>query len=212
MKSRINQQGSTHVAIILVLVVALVGTLGFVFWQNFSKTDVSDTPEASTETVNDNEPAIETVLNIPAGYTMYENEALGFSLSYPSQWGDLRSIETQPNISRQGANGENTTALAGSGDTAARISVYTKDSFFTQNAAGYVTRYQASKLVGAEYGMDTSVPVEPITGTNVYAHDHGDAGFTAYDIFFEVGDSVVYVNVGDSKDTQTQIAQTVDVK
>ncbi len=30
-----NQSGSAHVVIIIILVVALLGTLGFVFWQNF---------------------------------------------------------------------------------------------------------------------------------------------------------------------------------
>jgi len=38
MKSR-NQSGSAHVVIIIVLVVVLIGALGFIFWQNFIKTD-----------------------------------------------------------------------------------------------------------------------------------------------------------------------------
>jgi len=36
-KNRNNQTGSAHLIIIIVLVIALLGSLGFVFWQNFVK-------------------------------------------------------------------------------------------------------------------------------------------------------------------------------
>lgn len=37
MKKRSSQSGSAHLIIIIVLTIALLGTLGFVFWQNFGQ-------------------------------------------------------------------------------------------------------------------------------------------------------------------------------
>ncbi|MFZ1301165.1 MAG: hypothetical protein WAQ27_01120 [Candidatus Microsaccharimonas sp.] len=49
MKSRTQQQGSAlHIVIIIVLVVALIGTLGFVFWNNFIK-QTNTTQDTTTE-------------------------------------------------------------------------------------------------------------------------------------------------------------------
>lgn len=64
MKSR-NQTGSAHIVIIIILVVALVGALGFVFWQNFmnksaivgntntSTSKAGDVSEAKTLTISE---------------------------------------------------------------------------------------------------------------------------------------------------------------
>jgi hypothetical protein len=54
-KDSSSQTGSAHVIIIVVLVVALIGALGFVFWQNFIQNDVntSDNETQSKKTNND---------------------------------------------------------------------------------------------------------------------------------------------------------------
>lgn len=50
-----HQQGSMHTVVIIGLVIALIGSLGFIFWQNFVRDDgVSSTTETSEQaTVND---------------------------------------------------------------------------------------------------------------------------------------------------------------
>ena len=49
-KSRINEKGSiVHIVVVIVLVVALLGALGFIFWQN---TRPSDSSEKSTNEAN----------------------------------------------------------------------------------------------------------------------------------------------------------------
>lgn len=48
MKSR-NQTGNAHVVIIIILVVALVGALGFVFWQNFMNKSATNTTAETTQ-------------------------------------------------------------------------------------------------------------------------------------------------------------------
>lgn len=41
MNKQKSQQGSAHIIVIVILVIALLGTLGFVFWQNYVKVDDS---------------------------------------------------------------------------------------------------------------------------------------------------------------------------
>jgi hypothetical protein len=55
----LSQKGSAHVVIIVILVIALLGTLGFVFWQNFIHKDTLDTSntakvESKQENTNEN--------------------------------------------------------------------------------------------------------------------------------------------------------------
>ncbi|MDB5166970.1 MAG: hypothetical protein JWN26_115 [Candidatus Saccharibacteria bacterium] len=50
MKSRQSQAGSAHLVIIIVLVVALLGALGFVFWQNFINKPVANQANSSQTT------------------------------------------------------------------------------------------------------------------------------------------------------------------
>lgn len=71
MKTR-NQSGSAHLVTIVILVVALLGVLGFVFWQNFSKS-----PEASTQKDET------TSTKFSKSYT---SELGFFSIQYPDDW------------------------------------------------------------------------------------------------------------------------------
>ncbi len=59
MKTTVNR-GSAHAVIIIVLVVALLGTLGFVFWQNFIKKDDTAKTTDTTKQTNDNKTAEST--------------------------------------------------------------------------------------------------------------------------------------------------------
>lgn len=203
-----KQSGFAHAFLIIGLIVALIGALGFVFWQNF----------IYKEPVVKNEPVVvtkkdkteEQIESVPNGYTLYKDEKLGFSLAYPTEWGELKDTQTQSSTNRMGANGVSTKAVAGT-NGGVRIAVYTKDSFFTKAASGYTTKYQGDKVVGADAGSEVYETLSPLEGTNVYTHNHGDTGFVAYDLFFKARDVVVYVNVGDSKDKQLQIAKAVKV-
>lgn len=47
MIKKYTQQGSAHIIIVVTLVVALLATLGFVFWQNFIDKDSSSTADTS---------------------------------------------------------------------------------------------------------------------------------------------------------------------
>lgn len=79
MKRKITQAGSAHIIIIIVLVVALLGTLGFVFWQNFiNKTDSNKSTDTST-VVKEEETSID-------GLKTYVNQKYKLSFEYPSDW------------------------------------------------------------------------------------------------------------------------------
>lgn len=63
-KTSFNQKGSTHVVIILILVIALLGVLGFIFWQSFihkeepvTKQETTIDTKKSTPEVNESERA-----------------------------------------------------------------------------------------------------------------------------------------------------------
>lgn len=49
MKNRLQESGSAHVAVVVVLIVALIGALGFIFWQNFIQRKDSDTSTNTTQ-------------------------------------------------------------------------------------------------------------------------------------------------------------------
>lgn len=81
MKTLQKEQGSAHVIIIVVLIVAVLGLLGFVFWQNFiAKKDTPKADTASTSTASTSTPTpTPDVKN-------YQNNTAGISLNYPSSW------------------------------------------------------------------------------------------------------------------------------
>lgn len=80
-KNSSSQKGSAHVIIIVVLIVALVGTLGFIFWQNFidKKPSVSsdgNKSQTSVDISDKTDPDLESQL--------YEDQTLSFK--YPQDW------------------------------------------------------------------------------------------------------------------------------
>lgn len=92
MKRKITQAGSAQVIIIIVLVVALLGTLGFVFWQNFiNKAD--STKPTDTSTVVKEETNTD-------GLKTYVNQKYKLSFEYPSDW----SVEVKNDESGQDLN------------------------------------------------------------------------------------------------------------
>lgn len=77
MNKTLSQKGSAHIVIIIILVVALLGTLGFIFWQNFINKE--PTPK-QTETTQD-QPKDEY-----AGWKTYKSTRDGYTIKYPSDW------------------------------------------------------------------------------------------------------------------------------
>jgi archaellum component FlaF (FlaF/FlaG flagellin family) len=75
-KNSHSQTGSTHAVIIIILVLALLGTLGFVFWQNFTSNDEANNTSTTIET--ERAPMKNT--------NTYRNESIGIEFEYPKEW------------------------------------------------------------------------------------------------------------------------------
>jgi len=79
-----KQKGFAHAVLIIGLIIALIGTLGFIFWQNFIHEDPVVT---KTETVKVDEVAADEEQNkIPDGWTEYKNAKTGVSFLHPLTW------------------------------------------------------------------------------------------------------------------------------
>lgn len=81
MNKQKSQSGFAHLAIVIILAVALVGTLGFVYWQNFIQKDtvVSKTPASGKSGDSSSNPATAT-------YKTYTDTVFNASFQYPDNW------------------------------------------------------------------------------------------------------------------------------
>lgn len=83
MHTRSNEHGSTHIALVSIVVIVIIGLLGFIFWKNFLDKP-APRQQTSTQTQTKSEkPTTNTELAIPewslSGY--YDEKTLG-SLTY----------------------------------------------------------------------------------------------------------------------------------
>ncbi len=84
-----KQQGSAHLVIVVVLVLALLGALGFIFWQNFIQKTESNV--VKTKTVAQSSTNTETKSLKTAVFDPVFSVRLG--LSYPEDWTLERSTD-----------------------------------------------------------------------------------------------------------------------
>ena len=106
MKKLNNQTGSAHVIIIIILIAAVLGLLGFVFWQNFAKPkDNAASSAATSTTVKTTAPITDPY----ATWLTYTSNRGGFNIKYPSDWkisdasangGDLVKL-VSPNVTKE---------------------------------------------------------------------------------------------------------------
>ncbi len=82
-KNKQKQSGFAHLAVVIILSVALLGTLGFVFWQNFMQPKVSVTKPVVIETKEFEKPAV-VVDKIE--YKTFTTDKYSISFQYPSTW------------------------------------------------------------------------------------------------------------------------------
>lgn len=84
-----NQSGSAHIIVVIILVVALMGALGFVFYQNFiQKTNTTETATVDDEVKSDSNNVANGTTTVYKTYTMDE---YGASFEYPDTWSVVKS-------------------------------------------------------------------------------------------------------------------------
>ena len=74
-----NQNGSAFVAMIIIVVIAFIGMLGFILWQNFLK------PKPATETSQTNKTTTSAV-DPYKDWKTYTSTANNYQIKYPSTW------------------------------------------------------------------------------------------------------------------------------
>jgi len=90
MKFQIKEQGSTaHIAIVVILVAALLGALGFIFWQNFvNKTSQDSSTNTSATSSNTDSSTASIDISEWGLKGTYDKDVLG-TLSYSVAGNDL---------------------------------------------------------------------------------------------------------------------------
>jgi len=78
-KNSQNQTGSAHVVVIIILLIAVLGLLGFVFWQNFIVPNVKtvDQPNLSQQEAK---PESESVADLNEGYFVLDDWSIKFKI------------------------------------------------------------------------------------------------------------------------------------
>lgn len=93
MDDRIDSSGNVVVALVVALSVIVVGTLSYILINNKNK--IATSPQSSTlTTVN------------PVTMKTYHNQILGFSFSYPSDWGEVKENIVDVVKANQGTKGK----------------------------------------------------------------------------------------------------------
>jgi len=104
-KNSLRQTGSAHVVIIIILVVAVLGLLGFVFWQNF----IMKTPAEKAEVVATSTNEDVVAENPYKDWGTYESVRDGYSIKYPKDWTVIKETENDGpyirNIDPSNSNG-----------------------------------------------------------------------------------------------------------
>ena len=159
-----KQAGSTHVIVIIILVLAVLGLVGFVFWQNFVKNDTTKNTTTS-ETSNQQEGQNKDRLS-------YTNEVIGVSFDYPKNWVkvecDNTYIENPKNTVYFGTNNygvgilEGTTSnLCGGGTDFPSQMIITKVNVsgeFTATATDVTIDGKSAKKYTSVAGQDSTQP------------------------------------------------------
>lgn len=83
-----SQSGSLHLIIVIVLTVALLGALGFIFWQNFiSKSSLISSDNSNVQTKESDDTATDSAKKSKEiEYKTYTTSKYNMSFQYPSDW------------------------------------------------------------------------------------------------------------------------------
>jgi hypothetical protein len=95
-RNSLKQTGSTYIVIVIILAIALIATLGFIFWQNFINKEPV-TQQADSEAISEEqEPAVEKENKT------FTNAELSFE--YPDSGWEMRDLQNQDEIVRMISN------------------------------------------------------------------------------------------------------------
>jgi len=84
-----KQNGSAHVIILIIVVLAIIGSLGFLFWNNFVRSNPDQKKQASTQKTKPNTPSSSPIKEDGnKGYLVLDDWKIKFKL--PENIGEIR--------------------------------------------------------------------------------------------------------------------------
>ncbi len=196
-KASLNQKGSAHIVIIIILVVVTLGTLGYVVWNNFlapknnQSAENTNTSEVETEPCKDNDGSFEKDGTICS-------EDLGIKFSTPTIFENKFKQAENYEIFK-GTVDYTTRTSAGNSDIVYSAIITGIDEFTLTIAkeplrSGYVNVGHA--LQGTYYDMDTGL----LSLTNSPTSSYNSATDTSTTSgVYSVGETVPSFMVGDTK-------------
>ncbi len=162
-KNSLRQSGSAHIAIVIILVVAVIGLLGFVFWQNFVKNKQLDTipvkdssqQETLSITKEFKSQDHDITFNYPANWSVVERvEADNTSEWYVSY---VEVLNAQGKVVSSLSTGKEIGGLCAEDSALVPISTITKDSFELKGIGsvdfGYTIVETATNNYGIAFGL-----------------------------------------------------------
>ena len=130
-----TQKGFAHAVLLIGLLIALIGALGFIFWQNFilEEPEVEKPASSTTKKLE----AFERSTEIPADWKKYENKEYKLSFAYPATWTVKENSNGNPDLYKyeigMGSSMQNYDAVVGINELTLDQTVkrFTENSMFS---------------------------------------------------------------------------------
>lgn len=210
-----NQTGSAHAVIIVILVVGLLGTLGFVFWQNFINKPADNQANTAPATVVEQETQDGKCQSDDEAATngIFCSEAYGVKFSVPDEFkGKLQQADNKPvypvsyTEATPAAIGQTERVVSaefteGEYSYTLTVSLYPQIAGMTLGLAGgdeFVVgeKKLVSTASGEEYPEYPFVTTD--NDTKIYRDTYGDVGYMLYSNAVVAGDKVIKIELKSS--------------
>lgn len=167
MQKNKSQTGSAHAVIIIVVIVALAGMLGFIFWNNFLKEKPKNDTNSQTSQTEAEKPA-----DPYSGWKTYETIApSGLSFKYPSDW--EFTPPTKEFVNNSGGKMNDLTLYSKKPQSETRNGApLTTSQFMCVNFTEYTGDWQYSKQT---YSNELSSESFLVAGTSLLLNTYSDS-------------------------------------
>lgn len=171
-KSLRHQSGSAHIVILIILVAAIIGSLGFVFWQNFLQPTI--TPQVATNAQKEEELSPEGIKN-----KFYSNTE--YSFKYPKVGWRVEETVADSNIITPTVYSDNYAQRGMGLDAGAAVGVYA-----TSTTKTFDEEYVAIKESEETFGLKDIKKIT-INGEEAFSYNSEFEGPRYHTVFIKNG-------------------------
>jgi hypothetical protein len=156
-KKSLRQKGGAHIVITVILVIALLGVLGFILWNNFIAKENGNDSTKKIETKQQN--PVTPKVDLYSDWLDYKSTAGGFNLKYPKGW-----------VAKEASDEEMTSAFASTSFAPTGNSIITVSSFRSNlTPKAFVESNSTPQVIDSNENS--------INGNNAYYHKDGDGTY-----------------------------------